>query len=135
MRISDWSSDVCSSDLVEAPGFTGLGPDTPRLDYYDDSTSHNVQVSAGVRPGVVAPVGLTASAGYEREDAGQLDQRYEDKYVRGDVLAPVSATVALTAGVGYEELETSQKDPLLDADRSEEHTSELQSLMRRSYAV
>jgi hypothetical protein len=101
---------------VEAPEFTGVGPDEQRLDFFDDSTSHTVQVSAGVRPGAVAPVGFTASAGYEREDAGQLDQRYEDKYVRGDVLAPVSATVALTAGVGYEELETSQRDPLLDAD-------------------
>nr|WP_286207852.1 hypothetical protein [Hephaestia sp. MAHUQ-44] len=101
---------------VDAPGFTGLGPDVPRLDAYDDSTSHSVLVSAGVRPGAVAPVGVTVSAGYEREDAGQLDQRYEDKYVRGDVLVPVSATVALTAGVGYEELQTSQKDALLDAD-------------------
>src|SRR3546814_20396360 len=114
MRISDWSSDVCSSDLVEAPGFTGLGPDTPRLDYYDDSTSHNVQVSAGVRPGVVSPVGLTASAGYEREDAGQLDQRYEDKYVRSEVLVPVSATVALPAAVGYAETKTPQDTPLPD---------------------
>ncbi len=101
---------------VEAPGLTGVAPNAPRLDYYDDSMSHTAQVSAGVRPGAVAPVGFTASAGYEREDAGQLDQRYEDKYVRGDVLAPVSATVALTAGAGYEELETSQRDPLLDAN-------------------
>jgi hypothetical protein len=100
---------------VEAPEATGVAPDAPRLDFFDDSTSHTVQVSAGVRPGAVAPVGLTASAGYEREDAGQLDQRYEDEYVRGDVIAPVSPTVALTAGVGYEKLETSQRDPLLDA--------------------
>ena len=101
---------------VEAPEVTGIDPNAPRLDYYDDSTSHVAQVSAGVRPGAVAPVGFTASAAYEREDAGQLDQRYEDEYVRGDVLAPVSPTVALTAGVGYEKIETSQKDPLLDAD-------------------
>src|SRR3546814_18945415 len=60
---------------VEAPGFTGLGPDTPRLDYYDDSTSHNVTVNAGVRPGVVAPVEVVAQAGYDRADAGPLNPR------------------------------------------------------------
>src|SRR3546814_18266792 len=31
MRISDWSSDVCSSDLVEI-GVIGLGPDRGRVE-------------------------------------------------------------------------------------------------------
>src|SRR3546814_8934986 len=68
MRISDWSSDVCSSDL------------------------------------------------YEREDASQLDQRYEGKYARADVTMPIGPTVALLGGVGYEDIEIGQRDPLLDAD-------------------
>src|SRR3546814_1154122 len=125
MRISDWSSDVCSSDL-------------------------------GARPGDL-PFGWQVSGGYEREDASQLDQRYEGKYARADVTMPIGPTVALLGGVGYEDIEIGQRDPLLDADgvpvrdangrfvtdkssprrlsRSEEHTSELQSLMRISYAV
>src|SRR3546814_6334721 len=31
MRISDWSSDVCSSDLAPAARFLALDPDGPRL--------------------------------------------------------------------------------------------------------
>lgn len=100
---------------VETPTFSGLSSTQPRLDYYDHSLGQLASFSAGVAPGAVLPVGLTASAGYEREDGSQLKQRYEDVYGRGDVLAPVSANVALTAGVGYEYLETSQRDALRDA--------------------
>src|SRR3546814_18892483 len=42
MRISDWSSDVCSSDLVRVPGGgqrTGL-----RLAVTDDAGDHDVRV-------------------------------------------------------------------------------------------
>src|SRR3546814_12242246 len=84
MRISDWSSDVCSSDL-------------------------------GARPGDL-PFGWQVSGGYEREDASQLDQRYEGKYARADVTMPIGPTVALLGGVGYEDIEIGQRDPLLDAD-------------------
>ena len=101
---------------VTAPGATGVTPGQPRLDYYDDSHSHTAGVSAGVSPGTVLPVGVTVAAGYTREDAGQLAQRYEGKYVRGDVLAPVSRTVALEGGVGYEKIEISQRDALLAAN-------------------
>ena len=100
---------------VETPTYGGLAPNQPRLDYYDDSVGQLALISAGVAPGAVLPVGITASAAYDREDAGQLKQRYEGYYFRGDVLAPVSPTVALTAGVGYEKIETSQRDALRDA--------------------
>lgn len=100
---------------VETPSFTGLAAGQPRLDYYDDSFGQAVGASASVRPGQVLPVGLTASGGWEREDAGQLDGRYQSWRVRGDVLAPVSPYVALTAGVGYERVETSSRAALRDA--------------------
>jgi len=101
---------------VETPnGGTGVAAGQPRLDYYDDSVSQSAGVTAGVAPGTVLPVGVTASAGYDRDDAGQLKQRYEGYRARGDVLLPVSPYVAVTAGVGYERVETSQKSPVLTA--------------------
>ena len=101
---------------VETPnGGTPIAPGQSRLDYYDDSVSQSAAVTAGVAPGAIAPVGLTASAGYDRDDAGQLKQRYEGYHARGDALLPVSPYVAVTAGVGYERVETSEKSPVLTA--------------------
>lgn len=101
---------------VETPTFDASGAVPRRLDYYDDSVGHAVAASVGVAPNTVLPVGVTASAAYVRETAGQLSQRFEGGYGRVDVLAPVSPTVAIAAGVGYEEIETGQKDALLAAD-------------------
>ncbi len=100
---------------VDTPSYALFDAGRPRLDYYDDSVGQVATLRASVGPGVIAPVGLTASAGYDREDAGQLNQRYKGFYIRGDVLKPVSAHVALTAGLGYERIEQSQRDPLRDA--------------------
>ncbi len=97
---------------VETPTFGVVAPGVPRLDYYDDSLNHLAAARASLAPNTVLPIGLTASGAWEREDAGQLDQRYTGWFVRGDVLVPVSPTVALTAGVGYERITTSQRDPL-----------------------
>jgi hypothetical protein len=100
---------------VESPGATGVAPGSPKLDVFDSSKSHLAQASVGVKAGTVLPVGVTASAAYERDDASQLDQRYEGKYARADLVLPVLPTVALTAGAGYEKITVSQKDALLDA--------------------
>ena len=100
---------------VETPTFDASGSTPRRLDYYDDSVGHVVAASVGTAPNTVLPVGVTASAAYVRETAGQLSQRFEGGYGRLDVLAPVSPTVAIAAGVGYEKIETSQKDALVDA--------------------
>src|SRR3546814_7380974 len=102
MRISDWSSDVCSSDLGG-----------------DDAIDHRI-----VDPG-----------GESRDDRGDvvLHDRTIRKRVPGS-LDPCGQNITRTivrrgACVGYGE----NRDP--DWERSEEHTSELQSLMRISYAV
>src|SRR3546814_8390399 len=94
MRISDWSSDVCSSDLQRlAEG------DDPRL-------------GRGV-------VGLARIAG-DADHRGDVD---DAALARLHHAAHHRLAAAVDAGeVGVE-------------DRSEEHTSELQSLMRISYAV
>ena len=98
---------------VEAPGQTGVATGQPRLDYYDDSKVHVATASVGVKSGTVLPVGITASGSYTREDAGQLDQRFEGKWGRGDVVLPVLRGLALAGGVGYEQIKITQRDALL----------------------
>lgn len=97
---------VEANDVVLAPG-------QPRLDNYDDSISHLATASVGMGSGEL-PFGWTVSGAYQREDAGQLDQRFESKGVRADVIVPVSPNVAILGGLGYEDIEASQRAPLLD---------------------
>src|SRR3546814_9738032 len=102
MRISDWSSDVCSSDLGLASGVGELAEPWTTI----------------TRPaGVGLVLTLTAKS----------------------ALAPAARDAAVQVNVAERGL------PLYCllhcqpagacTDRSEEHTSELQSLMRNSYAV
>jgi len=85
----------------------------PVLGVFDESVYHTVLLSAGMDPGRL-PFGWQVSAGYDREDVTELDQRYQDKWARGDVTVPVSPTLALVGGVGYEDIEISQRAVLLD---------------------
>src|SRR3546814_2895308 len=96
MRISDWSSDVCSSDLVSP----ALDPQTrlvPAL-----ATLDNRGGEWRVGEPVTAAVQLTGSGG------------------SGAIRVPTTAVQSFEGK---------------SVVRSEEHTSELQSLMRISYAV
>ena len=88
---------------------TGLPPGAPRVDRYSSSLVHNATVSFGMAPGRL-PFGWTVGAGYVREDMNRLDSNFEAKYVRGDVVVPVSPTLAVTGGVGYESMQGSQQD-------------------------
>src|SRR3546814_5947552 len=94
MCISDWSSDVCSSDLRVAVGHQ------PRLGL--EPRHQRVELRARVAERVRAGRDLAA--------AGEL-QVQRGFEVAGEVVAQVHVV------------------------RSAEHTSELQSLMRSSYAV
>lgn len=104
-------------------GYTKVDVDTPAIlapgsqpqDIFDSSTNHVAWASIGARPGDL-PFGWQVSGGYEREDASQLDQRFEGKYARADVTMPIGPTVALLGGVGYEDIEIGQRDPVLDAN-------------------
>ncbi|MET0372189.1 MAG: hypothetical protein ABW039_12535 [Sphingobium sp.] len=89
---------------------SGSYPGAPAGGSFADSWTHSVTASVGVTPDVL-PVGVVASVGYDREDASQLDQRFEDKWGRVDLTAPVTPTVALVGGVGYEENEIRQRSP------------------------
>ncbi len=92
-----------------------LAPGSQPQDIFDSSTNHVAWASVGARPGDL-PFGWQLSGGYEREDASQLDQRFEGKYARADVTMPIGPTVALLGGVGYEDIEIGQRDPVLDVN-------------------
>src|SRR3546814_10277987 len=103
MRISDWSSDVCSSDLAVRPAVArqaiekDIGGDAarrePAREFIAFLVDHDIAIAAAGREDHRRAVGL---------------HRAEDVEPRPDDMVE---------------------------HRSEEHTSELQSLMRISYAV
>src|SRR3546814_5545756 len=107
MRISDWSSDVCSSDL------TGLG---------------FVQVG-GARFDMLARADQSCVRGGQR--LSHPDEGDGDAVDRGGDGA-VDRRVAAGA---VERFAGERRHQFGAAERSEEHTSELQSRMRISYAV
>ncbi len=98
---------------VESEDTGVLPPGQLPIDVFDDSISHSASASIGQQPGDL-PFGWSVGGGWEREDASQLDQRYEGKYVRADVTVPVSATLAVVGGVGYEDIEISERDAVRD---------------------
>src|SRR3546814_6751562 len=122
MRISDWSSDVCSSDLRF--GWADRPP-TPRAtldgDWWVGTGVASATYPANKMPGNTARV---RSLG---------DGRYG--VAIGGVDIGTGARTVLTQ-IAADALDVATADVELElGDRSEEHTSELQSLMRISYAV
>src|SRR3546814_10312179 len=120
MRISDWSSDVCSSDLPDT-----FGGD---LDDIPEAKPHR-RISPRSCAGGGA--GDDHVAGLERDEGRNVaDQKAkaEDHPRRAVVLPQLAIDPGGEADVGDLAL-------VVKRDRSEEHTSELQSLMRISYAV
>src|SRR3546814_6752411 len=125
MRISDWSSDVCSSDLGrehlaktvrKAAGGRGQAPQAdPRHD--------RIAPPAKVDPppkgkGETDVTGRKGSAGQQADLAVGQPQVGADRVDQQRQHEPVE-----------------KGQPARQHQRSEEHTSELQSLMRISYAV
>jgi len=102
---------------IDDHGLAGvnLAPGQPRIDRYDSSTVQSAAASVGMATGEL-PFGWTLGAGWEREDAKRLDSDFEGKYVRGDVVVPVSSHLAVTGGVGYEKFQSSQQDIVRDSN-------------------
>ncbi|MBP6029843.1 MAG: hypothetical protein KA533_00270 [Sphingobium sp.] len=85
----------------------------PAFGVFDESVYQSATASVGMQPGPL-PFGWAIGVGYDREDASELDQRYQDKWIRGDVTVPVSPTLALVGGVGYEDIIIDQRAALVD---------------------
>src|SRR3546814_6777991 len=111
MRISDWSSDVCSSDLREhvyAPAGLERVIDLGLGQQHRELAAHRLQFGITEQP--VRPQAGTVEdqcLGKRRDVGGRMEIAHH--------AAPA-------------------REPDV-AQRSDEHTSELQSLMRISYAV
>src|SRR3546814_8291781 len=117
MRISDWSSDVCSSDL----------------DAGDGNAKPLVVGDGGVEEGSGAFFPLVGQDLTESDTRGVVDADVDE--LPACPVAPAGGAAAFCAVDGDAMADTVEATELLDVDRSEEHTSELQSLMRISYAV
>src|SRR3546814_5327946 len=116
MRISDWSSDVCSSDL-----------DAADREHEDEAQGPEHRRLEG-----------EAAAPHRRDPAEDLDTgRHRDHHRRGGEIhlgVHVHADGEHVAGPDDEADDADRDHGIGHAeiaeDRSEEHTSELQSLMR-----
>lgn len=100
---------------VEAPDAVAVAPGAQPADVFDESTTHAAFARAGVRPNVVAPIGVGVGAGWTEQNVANLDQRIRDRHVRADVTLPLNGNVAVVGGVGYEDVEVSSRDAVRDA--------------------
>src|SRR3546814_3032582 len=125
MRISDWSSDVCSSDLVVAVALVAL--------------SGWLVLDALIAITVALYLLLTGFRLLRNAARGLMDHAWSasERALLDEVLAGYRSR-----GIGFHAIRTrtagSRRFVTLHmlvpgAWRSEEHTSELQSLMRNSY--
>src|SRR3546814_6044189 len=124
-RISDWSSDVCSSGLAALVLFKIEGHALVLLKRAHASAFDR----RNVHKGVVAAV-------FRRNEAEAFDRI--EKFYGSDghlgILCPMHLRACAKSGTSRlcEARNGQRGEPV---SRSEEHTSELQSLMRISYAV
>src|SRR3546814_5016598 len=112
MRISDWSSDVCSSDLVQKSG-NGWRARCPGC------AGRSRKLSVGV------------------SDDGRILLHCFGGCEAAVVVQAAGLTIAdlFPERLAADTPEERRRRQRLARERSEEHTSELQSLMRISYAV
>src|SRR3546814_2800231 len=114
MRISDWSSDVCSSDLARLP--------EPAVRLAQVGNEARIEVVPGLLEAPVAPQRLCQGelqGDLARSQLHGLAEALQRLRIAPPLLIDQALVVHILAAIG----------------RSEEHTSELQSLMRISYAV
>src|SRR3546814_7898821 len=139
MRISDLSSDVCSSDLGIYVSFEGEGaPKEPQR--YDLVLQAVGRSPNGKKIGADKAGVAVTDRGFIEVDK-QMRTNVPHIYAIGDIVGqPMLAHKAVHEAHVAAEVIAGEKS-FFDARvipsvaRSEEHTSELQSLMRISYAV
>src|SRR3546814_2868582 len=106
MRIIDWSSDVCSSDLPHVTCCGKIAPSAlrPRADSPDPPAAMLAMSSPAQKP---------------RPSPDSTTQRTSLRSASASIVAPIASNIAGSSAF----------------IRSEEHTSEPPALMRISYAV
>src|SRR3546814_1682134 len=121
MRISDWSSDVCSSDLQRTPGCGREQSSASRSWVPSCPSTGSVAGASSPLAGSPFAAGLLFALVVAQVALGDQVGLHHHTNVGGAELVVHHGAVADEAA-----------KPQV---RSEEHTSELQSLMRISYAV
>src|SRR3546814_7934298 len=134
MRISDWSSDVCSSDLNAGHGgWQSEGKADQRV---DDLLSG--KFIAHQHPGNKQPEeGVDGGRNSSRTKAQAIGGNRPVRKADSHEFFPTHSSRTNEYGAQWnkhDQCEPDQAEAEREA-RSEEHTSELQSLMRISYAV
>src|SRR3546814_9820687 len=134
MRISDWSSDVCSSDLeIERT----TNHDVKAVEYF---IKERLKDDAELGPALEFVHFACTS-----EDINNLSYALMLSQARQDVLLPkLDALIEALRAMAHEHAALpmlsrthgqTASPTTVGKERSEEHTSELQSLMRISYAL
>src|SRR3546814_4269789 len=124
MRISDWSSDVCSSDLLRDVGLVHRGREAVKMliiarDYIDPAAVTTAKTVGGREIAVAITEPRRQLAVHEIFGNGGSHQRQAAIHERClDHLPDTGLVARADRGQGR------------DRRRSEEHTSEIQSLMR-----
>src|SRR3546814_8146365 len=144
MRISDWSSDVCSSDLRSPINSQSPQPAAARPQSRDarqeDLFGHSSLPSPDLLSKAPPNSGVKIDKASLERNARLLESVLDDFHVKGHITevrpGPVVTMYELEPAPG---VKASRVIQLADdvarnmSARSEEHTSELQSLMRTSY--
>src|SRR3546814_2260406 len=133
MRISDWSSDGCSSDLGAVVLTGEVRATDAQVIYTPFSNSSPVVIRFFVPEGERVEKGdpvLRIDPGQAASQLPELDAQIEQAQATA---AKTLAELRVAALEAESALVDAQAE--LETARSEEHTSELQSLMRISYAV
>src|SRR3546814_5389218 len=131
MRISDWSSDVCSSDLHQArlsPRFRAHSPPFPRDCVAEHAGSPPASPEHAADHAHVSGPRRRTRQGRDRREARSRSSRSAAQQVFSLNKFTKLIRDEIRAGVAPDDI-------LAAMARSEEHTSELQSLMRISSAV
>src|SRR3546814_1298362 len=128
MRISDWSSDVCSSDLGRAFD-EALDPSAPPASFAQQQLP-GAEILAGREEALVHRQTVLAPGVHVRGPG-----LYAVHHPAWDLL-PDLVDADHVGGALLDQAVAVMRDQIaMVLPRSEEHTSELQSLMRISYAV
>src|SRR3546814_2134845 len=142
MRIRDWSSEVWSSDLGWALRSGGTSRRTGSACGCCAATELKSFRAVTARATFLLPVPPHHHAqwhGDERPGPGEdgdCPENRRNRRMRRSYLASLSLAVALALSSPFAASTAhAAVPPPVDVARSEEHTSELQSLMRISYAV